>query len=110
MSTNGREDPDLLPESDMVRVGPGVAYQTGVEGYGHGLLVWHWCTKSGWRARAAREGWTVDEEAARPAWLPTAVGAHDLISLHPLHLEPSVFWPECCGRHGFIRGGVWTDA
>lgn len=27
----------------------------------------------------------------------------------PLHVEPSLLC-GACGSHGFIRGGVWTDA
>lgn len=41
--------------------------------------------------------------------LPVGVGRHDLIADEPLHLEPSLLWP-CCGKHGFVRGGVWTEA
>lgn len=103
--------PDELPPG-TTRLGPLVAWeQDGPRGDGvYPVCVWHWCTKSGWRAKAAREGWVVVEEAAQPAWLPSSASAHDLISLDPLHLEPSVYWPECCGLHGFIRAGRWTDA
>lgn len=109
MSTNGNADPAVLPEPDMIRVGPLVAYQTGVEGYERshgGLLVWHWCDHHLW---AGRPGYDRDPDGYR-MWTPGAVGAHTLVSLDPLHLEPSVYWPDCCGLHGWIRGGVWSDA
>jgi hypothetical protein len=32
---------------------------------------------------------------------------HQLVSLDPLHLEPSLILP--CGVHGWIRGGAWVD-
>lgn len=107
MSTLPRDaGPEVLPELDMIRLGPLVAYQTGIVGYGHELLVWHWCDHHLWTGRS---GFDADPDSYR-MWTPAAVGAHDLISLDPLHLEPSVYWPDCCGLHGFIRGGVWTDA
>lgn len=43
-------------------------------------------------------------------WQPTGVAAHDLISVDPLHIEASVYWPACCGMHGWIRDGKWIDA
>lgn len=43
-------------------------------------------------------------------WKPTGVAAHDLISSDPLHIEASVYWPGCCGLHGWIRDGKWVDA
>lgn len=53
------------------------------------ILVWHWCKQ-------------IDRYVARH------VGNHTLVSVDPLHLEPSLLW-ECCGKHGFIREGVWTS-
>lgn len=118
MSTFDREDP--APPPGMVIAGPRVAYRwidgepaphhAGVAPVGQRLEVWHWCDKSEWRAHASREGRTLVEDAMHPAWLPGNAGAHDLIAAEPLHLEPSVYWPSCCGLHGWIRAGVWTDA
>lgn len=54
------------------------------------VLVWHWCP-----------------ELVR--WRASHVGEHTLVAVDPLHLEPSLLW-ECCGRHGWIRGGRWADA
>lgn len=105
MSTNGSSDPQVLPEPDMVWLGPGVAYQTGVEGFGHGLVVWHFCDHHLW---AGRSGYDAEPDHYR-RWTPGAVGAHTLVGLDPLHLEPSVYWPECCGLHGFIREGRWVS-
>lgn len=40
-------------------------------------------------------------EHPRPVWT--------LVSLEPLHLEPSILC-QICGNHGFIRGGRWVSA
>jgi hypothetical protein len=58
-----------------------------------GVLVWHWCVNN-------PEG---------PRWMAAGVAHHTLVSLDPLHLEPSVLW-GCCGKHGYIRDGRWTSA
>lgn len=42
-------------------------------------------------------------------WLAAGTPRHDLRSREPLHLEPSLLW-ECCGTHGFVRGGAWIPA
>jgi hypothetical protein len=49
---------------------------------------WHWCT-------------------ARNMWDGAGTGGHDLIKREPLHLEPSLHWPGCCGLHGWVRQGTW---
>lgn len=41
-----------------------------------------------------------EHEAKRPVW--------QVISLVPLHIEPSILCG--CGAHGFIRDDVWVDA
>lgn len=53
------------------------------------ILVWHWCV-------------------ANQRYVGQHVGKHTLVSLEPLHLEPSLLW-NCCGKHGFIRDGRWTS-
>lgn len=53
---------------------------------------------------------TGEDLAAFSGWQMTGVGAHDLINSDPLHIEASVYWPDCCGLHGFIRDGRWTPA
>lgn len=51
---------------------------------------WHWCTHSSrWECQATPE--------------------HTLVAREPLHLEPSLLWP-CCGTHGWVRDGQWTNA
>jgi len=66
------------------------------------LWVWHDCDQ------------VLGAESIAPGstfgWRPAGVGAHDLISVEPLHIEASVYWPECCGMHGWIRDGQWVDA
>jgi len=34
---------------------------------------------------------------------------HQIVSLDPLHLEPSLIMPDC-HAHGFIRDGRWQAA
>ena len=105
--TGGSDSPDVLPEGST-RLGPMVAYEFAPEtGWAHGgLIVWHWCDHHLWAGRSDFD--------ARPEhyrrWVPAGVGAHTLVSAVPLHLEPSVYWPDCCGAHGFIRSGAWLDA
>jgi hypothetical protein len=68
------------------------------------ILIWHWCDHSVWIANGA------DPEKAKPKWQAAGVGAHDLKSLSPLELEPSLLLDTCCGLHGFVRKGRWVDA
>jgi hypothetical protein len=69
------------------------------------LHVWHWCDghleveKRG----PVEDGWF-------PCWRATGVQLHDFISAEPLHLAPSLLWPDCCGEHGFITNGQWVQA
>lgn len=67
------------------------------------LLVWHDCDHSLDEARR-------NSPAYPEGWKMTGVNAHDLIAAEPLHIEASVYWPGCCGLHGFIRNGEWVGA
>lgn len=67
------------------------------------LWIWHDCTMELDPERAARAV-RVDDAIG---WCPTGVGLHTLIEIDPLHIEASVYWPACCGLHGFIRNGAW---
>lgn len=68
------------------------------------LLVWHWCDHHLWAGREA-----YDEHPEKYlGWVPANVAAHTLVSRDPLHLEPSLLWADCCGTHGFLRGGQWA--
>lgn len=66
------------------------------------LWIWHDCDHSLDPAKKASpdypEGWT-----------PAGVGLHDLISIEPLHIEASVYWPNCCGMHGWVRDGKYIS-
>lgn len=64
------------------------------------ILVWHWCP--------FRPPLTIDD-APDGRWIAANVAAHELVSIDPLHLEPSLLW-ECCGKHGWVRAGAWSDA
>ena len=67
------------------------------------LSVWHNCDLN---LKPVADHWT----SRYTGWQLAGVGAHTLMSLSPLHLEPSVYWSSCCGIHGFIREGKWVDA
>lgn len=69
------------------------------------LWVWHKCDMNLDMERVKHAKRTDDVIG----WKPTGVGAHDLISSNPLHIEASVYWPSCCGLHGFIRDGRWVS-
>ncbi|MGV8973627.1 MAG: hypothetical protein ACOH10_15010 [Rhodoglobus sp.] len=106
MSSQDITTPDKLPKG-TTRLSPLVAW--GYSGLGdlRVLYVWHWCDHHLW---AGRDHYDAHREEYPDCWSPGGVGAHDLISTDPLHLEPSVYWPDCCGMHGWVRDGRWTDA
>lgn len=66
------------------------------------LWIWHDC------AMILGEGTVAPGEAY--GWRPTGVRTHTWVSAEPVHIEPSVYWPECCGLHGFVRDGEWISA
>lgn len=68
------------------------------------IFVWHDCSLELDPVRK------VSPHSRNPGWTVTGVQAHDLINLDPLHLEASIYWPTCCGLHGWIRDGKWIDA
>lgn len=65
------------------------------------LWVWHDCDLSLDPARRSVDGYA--------GWKPTGVAAHTLIQAEPLTIVASVYWPECCGLHGFITAGRWDQ-
>ncbi|WP_328934149.1 MULTISPECIES: hypothetical protein [unclassified Streptomyces] len=64
-------------------------------------MFWHWCT--------ALEGLPAELKVHEGCWIPAGTGAHTVVSREPLHLEPSLLW-NCCGTHGWVRNGQWTEA
>lgn len=65
-------------------------------------ILWHWCVPtSDDAAQVCRKG-------VAPHWCPWGTKAHTVVSRDPLTLSPSVYWPGCCGMHGFVREGVYT--
>ncbi|HUX70402.1 MAG TPA: hypothetical protein VMV41_07830 [Cellulomonadaceae bacterium] len=95
--------PETLPEG-TTRLGPLVAWEKdGFDG-NYPICVWHWCDHHLWAGRDHYD----EHRDEYIGWTPAGAGAHDVISLDPLHLEPSVYWPDCCGMHGFIRDGQWV--
>ncbi len=97
--------PEEIP-ADTTRVGALVAWGWMDFGRGPEIYVWHWCDHQLW---AGREGYDAHPEDYT-FWVPGGVAAHTVVSTEPLHLEPSVYWPDCCGMHGWIRGGRWVSA
>lgn len=66
------------------------------------LWIWHDCDRN---LDPPGDHWT----DIYTGWKPTGVGLHDLISSDPLHIEASIYWPKCCGMHGWIRDGKYID-
>lgn len=71
------------------------------------LILWHHCDKNVWRGNPEKVQSVIDDYIG---WHPSGVGLHTLVSAEPLHIEASVYWPTCCGMHGWIRNGRWSDA
>jgi hypothetical protein len=71
------------------------------------LIVWHHCDKNLWVSDPTKDQSKVPDYIG---WHPAGVGKHDLIAVDPLHIEASVYWPSCCGLHGWIRDGRWVQA
>jgi len=69
------------------------------------LWIWHNCDAN--LSSAERDFRDEGGRKIYVGWTPTGVAAHDLISELPLHIEASIYWPECCGMHGFIRDGKY---
>jgi hypothetical protein len=85
-----------------------VAYSRTVTTDGvEGVLVWHDCDKHLWYNDPEKNHSLIPDYIG---WHPANVGAHTLVNMDPLHLEPSVYWPDCCGLHGFVRDGRWISA
>src|SRR5487761_2052918 len=60
-----------------------------------------------WLAHACTNNGTWD---GRAKWMWQIASRHTVVSTDPLHPAPSIGWMDCCGRHGFIRGGTWEPA
>jgi hypothetical protein len=95
-----------VPVDDAVKIHPDicVTWAWGTD-TGERLLIWHWCTRALWLADPTR----IPEHCTQQ-WSAAGVEAHTLVSREPLHLEPSLFWSDCCGMHGFVREGTWVSA
>lgn len=86
--------PDWSP-LDVEHVGEDIYVAVGeavkVGGKGSNVLVYHWHMPS--------------EGAHR--WSLSACGLHDVVSVDPLTLDPSLACEDGCPSHGYIREGVW---
>lgn len=58
------------------------------------IIFWHWH----------------EPAVGNVGWLGSAVTQHTLVSLNPLHLEPSLGCFASCPSHGWIRDGRWVNA
>jgi hypothetical protein len=63
------------------------------------VWIWHNCT--------AVLGPKSVAPGVKFGWMPTGIGLHTLVSIHPLTITASLVWPECCGLHGYITEGRW---
>lgn len=77
-------------------------------------MIWHWCARTLTRPNDERDGIETgtglgqrDPSWYEPQWVVVGIRAHQLVAEEPLHLEPSILWPFCCGLHGHVRGGRW---
>lgn len=94
MSTNTiRDNPPADPKSDLTRVSESVVIE-----WGDCLYVWHWCAHVGQGAVDSR-------------WVRSGTKLHD-VTYGPegVTFNPSVYWNECCGLHGWIRNDAWIPA
>ena len=66
------------------------------------LYIWHDCGQI--------LGPTTVAPGERFGWRPAGVRLHTLVQQAPLTITASVYWPDCCGLHGFIIDGVWIPA
>lgn len=64
-------------------------------------VVWHWC-QTGTRDTGCRFD--------VPHWCAVRAARHIIVTRDPLELEPSLWYPRCCGLHGWIREGRWIRA
>lgn len=102
MNTDQTDTPDQWAFDGVTRVpgspDPGVFMMIRPVGEGRGpgdaVVIWHWHTPTVGEAR----------------WQAAGCGAHTVVSLDPLHLEPSLGCENGCPNHGWIRDGVWTNA
>lgn len=110
------QDHNDVPIEGAIKIHPDLCYsmtevQPGYDTDLKRILIWHWCTHSVWKKKAREvnyEGWS-KEHVETEVWRAAGVSGHTLISLDPLHLEPSLYWPDCCGMHGFLRNGSWES-
>lgn len=91
-----------------IDIGPGVAYSFGrcqdilhLTHTKECIWIWHDCDQ------VLGEGTVAP--GARFGWRPSGIDGHTLESIDPLTVSPSVYWPECCGKHGFITMGRYYD-
>ena len=66
------------------------------------LLIWHNCR------------YVLPQDSVAPGefygWRGSGAGLHTVITPDPLTVTASIYFPECCGLHGWITGGIWFNA
>lgn len=96
-----------MPEpKSAIRIADNIAYAWRCgEDHEHTIMclwIWHDCSL------------ILGPETVAPGerfgWRPSGVGLHTLVQRDPLTLTASLYWPDCCGLHGFITDGKWVPA
>lgn len=95
----------ILPEANKcIDLGDGVQYNLGRcldkdAGMHTVSCIWvfHYCEQ------------IVGEPGITYGWFVGGISSHKLIKLDPLTINPSLYWPDCCGKHGYIREGKWES-
>jgi hypothetical protein len=90
---NGLDGIAHVPGSEDIYVLVGKDVEVG--GTAENVLIWHWHRPT-------------NGDAHR--WSAARCSLHQVLSVDPLHLEPSLACENGCSSHGWIRDGHWTDA
>lgn len=95
------EKPDQWADwgGDVKHAGGDIYYSIigdGIEvgGKATNVWVWHWHTPSG---------------DVPDRWQLRGCGLHDVVSVDPLTLSPSLACEDGCPSHGYIEQGVWRS-
>lgn len=98
MSHPRSEPPTDWSPLSLVHVGADIYVHVGADvqagAKGGNVLVYHWHAPP----------------SLEPRWQCSRCALHDVISVDPLHLEPSLACEDGCPSHGWIRDGRWVSA
>lgn len=101
-------DSEHPPWGECFNAGNGVWFQW-IDGKVH---LWHWCDRSVIKQKDTDRL----PEWYEFQWVLVGVSAHTQLAGPPitlapteLTLDPSVYWPQCCNKHGYLKQGNWED-